>query len=384
MITNNQRLLTAICGITFFLGFESGGFQLSLRMVGKEFALSNAEMGGLVAAQFLAITLMPLCFGQLSDRIGKKNVLCRFVPVFIVGCFVAACSNSAFVFIVGAVIIGAGYSVCECLASAALSDAFPDKAQQCLNLTQCTFSLGGVTSPLLVSWAIQNGLASWRAVFWLAGIGYLLVYPLLFFSKFCSPCSQAHEENKSIRLLFSSAALPLLTVVMLLYVGIENGTAYFADSLFTESLGSEQSGAYAIAAFWAAMTLSRMLFSVIRVKPSHICVMSFGVCAMLALLLALEYKDIPLCVGLYALLGFAQGPVWPMIVALGTRLFPQFSGTLSSILMVGGGLGGALSPVAMGLVADRCGVGGAFVFLGGISIAAGILMILFVRWNTQY
>jgi MFS family permease len=133
----NKRLLLlpfTVYGLVFFLGIEAGGFQLVLLNVAADLVKSTTMMGILVSVQFIAITVAPLCFGWLADRIGKKIILLVFMPVFTGGCFLAALSNSTMVFMGGVFLLGIGYSVCECIGTSVLSDAFPGREKKYLNL----------------------------------------------------------------------------------------------------------------------------------------------------------------------------------------------------------------------------------------------------------
>lgn len=70
---SDLRFLKLSCWMIFLLGFESGGFQLALLKIAREFVLTNTEMGGLVSVQFLAMMIMPVIFGTLADIVGKKK-----------------------------------------------------------------------------------------------------------------------------------------------------------------------------------------------------------------------------------------------------------------------------------------------------------------------
>ena len=115
-------VLALLCTVLFFYGFYLGGVQLVISEVSREYGQNAAGMGGLVAAQHVAAVVLPVVLGALADRIGKKPVLCIFAAVFAVGCFLAGLSKNLGVYVIGAVCVGAGYSVCESVSSAVLSE----------------------------------------------------------------------------------------------------------------------------------------------------------------------------------------------------------------------------------------------------------------------
>jgi MFS family permease len=55
----------------------------------------------MVTSQYIAITIAPLLFGWIADRIGKKPILLLFMLIFASACFFTALSNSALFFIIG-------------------------------------------------------------------------------------------------------------------------------------------------------------------------------------------------------------------------------------------------------------------------------------------
>ena len=73
MKKNEKLLFPVVCILLFGLGVETGGFQLSVLQMAKEFQISPASMGLMIGAQYGAIMLMPLIFGKRSDRWGKKR-----------------------------------------------------------------------------------------------------------------------------------------------------------------------------------------------------------------------------------------------------------------------------------------------------------------------
>ena len=371
----NNRVMLFIpvtCGLAFFLGLQVGGFQLVLLQTAQTFQLDTIMMGGLVAAQFSAITLGPLFFGWAADRFGNKKILLICMPLFIVGCFGAAVSNTAMMFAGMVFIAGIGYSVTECISSSALSDSFPNRVSRYLNLMQCFFCLGAVASPLIFNILISAFLVSWRAVFFTAGGGYILLYPLLMLSR----CEKQHlpEESKAESpSRFFSVFLISLVAAMLIYVSMEMGVSFFADSMFAIEYSNTSLGAYAISGFWFSMMASRLVFALIKMKPQTMVMLGFFVCFLLFIILLL-FRNQWVLLGVIILLGFVLGPVWPMLMGIGTSSYKQRSGTVASILAASGGLGGVISPVVIGFVAKHAGFYGSFWLFAAVSLFGFILM----------
>ena len=120
-----KLLLLAAVGLTFFLGFEVGGFQLALLRAGTEFTLTNTSMGFLVAAENAAIMIVAMLFGRIADRFGKKIVLLLGATVFATGCAAMAFTSSPVMLAAFAFVIGGGYGMIESQCSAAV-DVYPE------------------------------------------------------------------------------------------------------------------------------------------------------------------------------------------------------------------------------------------------------------------
>ena len=74
----------------------------------------------------------------------------------------------------------------------------------------------------------------------------------------------------------------------------------------------------------------------------------------------------------------ALGPVWPMIIGIGTSRYRDKSAFIASILYASGGLGGAAIPVLIGWVSGSTGFYGG-LWLLVISSIIGLIMTLFLR-----
>jgi fucose permease len=160
---------------------------------------------------------------------------------------------------------------------------------------------------------------------------------------------------------------------MLAYVAMETGVAYFADSFFVWEYNNTELGAYAISGYWFAMTVSRLAFAWLKMKPRTMVLLGFSASAALFILLLLV-KNQGLLLGVFIALGAMMGPVWPMILGLGTSSYQEISGTVAGILTAGGGLGGALAPVLIGAAGERWGLSAGFWLLSAVPVTAFLVM----------
>ena len=376
--------LPAFCVLMFFVGFEMGGFQFALRSISSEFSISGSGSGFLVAAQYISVIILPLLFGHLADKIGKRVVLLSFCVVFLLGCVFAAFSAGIASFIFGVFLIGAGYSVCETAGSAALSDASRENGTRWVNLSQSALCLGAVVSPILTQVCAKAFGSNWRLVFLVCLVGALLSAALLLAGRIpASPVKQPGHASPLKFKHFLDLPFALFFFSILLYVGLENGLGYFVESLFSLELGTVSLGAYAISAYWASMAFSRLLFGMLPLKPERTLILCLGVSGALFLALSLLKAPVSALVTC-ALIGFAFGPVWSSLMTLAATRSPRSSGGAMGLMSAGCGLGGAMFPALMGVISDSLNLRAAFLLLALTAAVAAVLSLFASRKQTNF
>jgi len=231
----------------------------------------------------------------------------------------------------------------------------------------------------------MNRGMSWRVVFTTSGTAYACVFVLLIFTKFAAPRGKTpdDENKKSGRkmprygLLIRPVFLCLL-VSIVIYVAVETACGFFMDYLFTESLNAPNFSAAAISVFWISMMLSRFIAGFLGKGEKIITPAAFLVISFFAILIAAA-KNPAFALVCCFMIGFAHGPVWPNIVGLASREYPSETGLITGSMTAASGIGGALSPVLMGIWADRFGIGAAFIIFAFITAAGFLTMTGYLR-----
>ena len=377
---HKKLFLPTMTMILFLLGFENAGFQLALLSAAEEFSLSEDAMGLLVAAQYVSMGVMPLLFGRLADRAGKKKIIIIFMLVFAAGSVMAGLPGTVVLFTAGVSVIGAGFSVSECTVAAALADAYEERSEKYINFANVFFGIGAVVSPLVLQALMDRSPGSWRAVFLICALAIAIVVPFLVFSRFkpTLPVAAVGQKPKfgSIMLLLS------FIFCMFVYVGIENGIAFYADAIFVLELDAPAFGAYAISLLWGFMAGARLFFGMRKKIPRLIVPVSlFALAGLMAGVMFCRDPALMLC--LFAAAGVACGCVWPGIMSAATSRYPGATGAVASYLVVGGGFGGSFMPVAMGGVMVFTGTAGSFVIMVAGAVITGAIMLRAKRFDVE-
>ena len=366
-----DRELLFSCLLLFSIGFEMGGFQAVIRTMAGYFALGKMDIGFLVAAQYVGIILMPALFGGIADRVGKKRMLICFMLVFSMGTLLVALSSRLSLTVVGFFFIGSGYGVSESVCTAMLGDCYREDADRSINLSQAFLCIGAVVAPLVSSLPGFN----WRWVFLASSAVCLTSLVLLLFE---SGFPDGKHSSGTVILdgsLIKTNPFILFFTTMLLYVGLENGFGYIAETYFFEFFQSSW-GAYALSLYWSAMALSRLLSSAVSRDLYMQLKRRFIAIALLFVFLALSRSPL-ISLVLCTLVGFCYGPIWSFIMALAVRNYPEKSASVTGLISSGCGLGGVLFPILMQAVPQ----GGGFVLLAASALAASVCIILAARKN---
>ena len=375
---NGLRVLFLTASLLFLYGFLMGGQQYVISGIAGTFGLSEVGMGALVSAEFTAVIMMPPLMGFIAQRTGNKAVLTTFTAIYCLGCFACGAAPVALVYAAGAFVMGCGHSVCESISSAVVLDLDPVKGLRYMNTLQCALSAGAIISPPLVRFAQEKAGMPWRYLFFFGAAVLFVLFLLLTGTVFPGrPSSQGALSQKKDKTgenrLWQAlpAFLPFLPflISIILYVGLECGFGYFAETLFSDGMGSTL-GAMGISAYWLGMAISRLVFSAVDYRPLKTLRAAF-ICAGV-LLAALAFCPYPAAgVAICALLGAAYGPIWTTLSTLAVRTDPEKSSLIMGIMSMGCGAGGVIFPLIMGRLSESFTIGKAFVFL---ALTAGICL----------
>jgi len=364
-----DRKILFSCLLHFSIGFEMGGFQAVLRMMAEFFSLEKVDSGFLVSTQYVGIILMPALIGRIADRVGKKRTLVVFMLVFCIGAFMVGVSSWLGITVLGLLFIGSGYGVAESVSTALLGDHYKENADRYINLSQAFLCIGAVAAPLVSSLTFFL----WRWVFLSSSAVCLVSLVLLLSETGFTKVMHTSDALLLDKSLIQSNLFRLFFIIMLLYVGMENGFGYVVETYFYNSFRSSW-GAYAISLYWSAMALSRLLSSTVSSNLHVQLKIRFIVITLVYVVLALSTSPI-LSLILCTLIGFSYGPIWSFIMALAIRNYPEKTASVTGLISSGCGLGGVLFPILMQLVP----LGKGFVLLAAAALAAGVCIVFAAR-----
>ena len=133
-----------------------------------------------------------------------------------------------------------------------------------------------------------------------------------------------------------------------------------------------------LALFWAGLTAGRLVSARLADRYDHLRFATVSVLAMtLAMLGAILVPSIPLSIALFALTGFASGPIYPMIVAIGGDRYPERSAAIGGFLSGVAVAGSVVYPPLMGVLSVTVGLTVAMLgnVLLGLACAVALMSV---------
>lgn len=375
-VANNKHdlLWVALFALVFLNGFEDGGYQASLYAIGLEYNLSMTSMGLFASMELFATMLAPILLGSWADHINKAKSMGILLAIQIVATAAVVLFKNELLFIICVFIIGLTTSALHFIAIATLADAYPQTASKKIGYITSMFATGALISPLVVGFYLGLGF-DWRTLFGILVVGSALALFGILKSgteQREAGTAQTEEARGTSRLILLGVLL--LCVVMCIYVGFENGFAYFVDTLFTDVLQAN-TGKLALSVFWAVMIPARILVGHYAQHAYKIllgCVIAIPVTT----LLVAASNSAPIVLALVVPLGMASGAVYPSVLNLMLPFAGRQTATATAMITTSTGIGGMVFTALTGLMADQWGMRVAMAVLAGFFV----LSILAVLW----
>ena len=347
--------------IIFINGFEAGGYQASLWNIGKDFDLSTTSMGLYAAMELFATMLAPILLGKWADSVNKAKGIGLLLGIQLIAALMVLVTSSNHLFLFCIFFLGLTTSALQFISIAALADAYPVSGGRRIAYMTSMYATGALVSPLVVDLYIRNGL-DWRTLFGILAIGSIVALAGILYSgsdpREAKP-EVSESQNSGGKLVLS--VILMLSVIMCIYVGFENGFTFFVDTLFTDVLNAS-TGKIALSLFWAVMIPSRILVG--RFSEHSKKILVSAILVIPATMLLLSASSDPVVVLLLCIpLGFASGAIYPCVLTVMLPYTGKNTATATGIITSATGIGGVVFTAMTGFLADQFGLQTAMLVL---------------------
>ena len=363
-----------VMGLVFSMigvGLEAFASQLSstATVVGSLFFLCS---GG-------ATFIMLFVVGPLIDRFGQR-------PVLIAGSLLCAGSMlalaraeslpaaCAILFVIGAGGAGLNGGV-----NTLINHLFPQNPVRALNLSNIFFGLGAVSLPFAAGWLINSiGL---KALLTISSVVCTFPAVLLAFGGFPA---EVRVEMFRLRLAVRALGDPLVALfgaIVFLYVGLEASLGIWSRPAVIE-LWKVQTplDQFILAGFWGALVVGRLLAGTLfRHIEGHRLVWQCSLGASLGLALFNLADSVYLAAFAIWFSGLCFAPIFPSTLGSVGQTFKNYTGTIFSLMIALGVLGGVTVSTLVGEIAGSAGLALGFHLILGVCLALSVLQTIVSR-----
>ena len=387
--TRSRPLAAGIVGCVAFILIGWSGLLVPslIRSVKDALDQTDAGIGTFYFGYALAYAAGSFVGGALTERMGRRTVLTMAAGLHGLGFVGLATVPSWPLFLAMAVPAGLGAGALDGGANGLFLDLYRANRGRALNLLHLFFSLGAFGAPLIVGRLVEAGV-DWRlvlgatggAALGVGGLFAVVVMPdgrRIRADRATSVNGRAVSESRSRpRRAALTGPLIILSVAIACYVAAEVGVSnWLVRFLEPAPLGVATT---ALALFWGGLTLGRLVAARVSDRFDHVAFAVASTTAMSVLLVgAILVPSTEASIACFALAGFATGPVYPMIMAVGGDRYPDRAAAVSGVLSGAAVAGSIVYPPIMGFLSVTVGL--TVAMLGtvvlGLACAGALLLV---------
>ncbi|MDB5110401.1 MAG: L-fucose:H+ symporter permease [Mucilaginibacter sp.] len=388
MRVNKQYFLPLILvtSLFFLWGFAYGLLDVLNKHFQETLNITKTRSTLLQGAYFGAYFLVALPAGLFMNRYGYKKGIILGLLLYATGAFLfypAAEQLSFNFFLVALFVLASGLACLETAANPYVTVlGSPDTSTSRLNLSQCFNGVGSFLGPIIAAYlffgaknSAPGNLDSVKVIYIIIGVVVLVITG--FFLR--TPLPEIKESDivssKSFdtKPMFSHSNFTFGIIAQFFYVAAQVGVAAFFINYCTDSGAGIQNAKAS-----ALLSVALILFTIGRfigtafmrmIAPNKLLTVYALVNVILCMVVILNKQWI----SVYALLAifFFESIMFPTIFALGLKDLGHHTKKASSFIIMSI-VGGALMPVAMGLLADS--------YSTSVSYTIPLFCFLIVAW----
>jgi len=353
-------IVLAILGAVFGLPAMRSRLQVSL-----------AQQGTMFLLQYLGIFVGSMVVGPLIDHLGHKTNLLASSLIVAWAMVLFAGAHSFATASIAAILLGMGGGGLNTCTNVLVSDLYTERRGPMLNLLGIFFGVGAISIPLTA--ASIEGRFTIPQLFLFCAV--LAVVCALWYGATSFPPPKTKQAFSWGEILAVAKYQGVLVLAFILFFesGNEACIAGWTSTYAGVSGHSPRVATLILAAYWAALMLSRMLAARVlrRIGKLHlvlsVALLSLGGCAVL-----LSARSLVLFFAGTALIGLSYGPIFPTTLAIAGDRYAERGGTVFGLLFSIALVGGMTFPWAVGQISQRVDVRSGMVVpaVGGIGIVS--------------
>lgn len=365
--------INGACYLTMgLLGVYLSVYQSVIGDISADFRLSAGLTGLMISFHFLGSFLLPILLGEMGDHIGTRPIVLFAFLMLISGLSLVVLSRAPLLFLLATLLIGGGFAVVEGLLTGLLAVANPRRVNSVMNISQMFFCLGAVAGPF-VAWGLKSAGLDWRSNYILL-LGLFVICLIWISRRQLPPYQAAPIKGLYLKQLLQDRMFIVLLISIFLYVGIEEGAAFWVTGYIDAAVRTVIPSGFFLASYWLGMAVGRWLFSYLRKNFNTWLVAGLSVSGLFVCLFLVMNQAGWSLLWLF-MAGFGFAPAWPVLMMNATIRGKNATNTAMGSMMALGAAGGMAAPFALGQLVDRTGMERAMILLIVLLVAlVGLLL----------
>lgn len=334
------------------LGMSRTFLGTALPAIRSSLDLNILQAGTLTALLQLGFAIAVFVGGPFSDVLRKSSILMLGCFLMGVNLILFGFSNWFWINLVGIGLIGIGGGLIESSSNPYLLQLFPGRESTVMNLHHFFFAAGSLSGPLIMGAVLAKSIA-WQWAYVGFGI-FVLILSFFFLSQRISSTKGSKGfEMKVIRRLIHEKNFLVLFFVTFFIQGVQNGISYWMVTYLKETRDFPIALASAsLFLFFGCLAAGRLFSSYLITlfqEPTYLS----GLFSLLfvALLIAVSAPG-KWTIFFFGICGIAHSGIFPCLLAMAGKHYPENPGTAMGLIATGSGLGAMFVPWFMSLASQ--------------------------------
>jgi FHS family glucose/mannose:H+ symporter-like MFS transporter len=342
------------CWAFVLIGWSSLVVPALAREVEAGFAQTDVGLGLFYFVTAAAYAAGSILGGMAIELVGRRLILSTAMALLSVGLIAQGATDGWGVFIAAGVVRSLGAGALDGGGNGMVIDLYQGARGGRLNLLHLFFSLGALGAPFVLAGRDLVGL-SWQAVVIVSGLVALPLAAALALTDLADgrarPALAADGRRSSL------LALPLfiLALAIACYVACEIGVSSWLVRFLADAPAATATTALGL--FWAGLAAGRLVGSRFADRFDHLqLAIGASLACGAAIVAAVVVPSLAASIALFVVVGFASGPIFPLIVAVGGERFPDRASAVSGLIVAASVVGGVAYPPLMGVMSVTVGL----------------------------
>ncbi len=378
ILIRRRSFAAGLACFAFLLIGWSGLLVPSLaREIEVDFGQTDVGLGIFYFVAAAAYAAGSVLGGMATERVGRRPVLVLAAALHAAGLVGLGLAPGWAAVLAAGVVRSLGAGGIDGGVNGLIVDLFGSARGRALSLVHLFYALGAVGAPFVLAFRTSLGL-SWQLVVAATGLATVPLVLMLAVTELVGGRHHAGAHQRAVQSSVLVLPLGVLAVAIGCYVAFSTGVSNW----LVRFLGSAPGGTatLALSLFWAGLMAGRLVSAAIADRFDHVRLAIVAAAATsAAVLAAVLAPTLELSIVLFAFAGFAAGPVYPLVMAIGGERFPGRSAAMSGILSAAGIAGSLAYPPLMGVISVTAGLPIAMAGTAFFGASAAVALVIVGR-----